>query len=71
MCRSYSKSMGGKTMSNYASEEYNSCKEWVAAKIQSGFSWEDVKNLCVSPEEVNTEFDKMRYFILKFPCPWN
>jgi hypothetical protein len=54
-------------MSNYASEEYNSCKEWVAAKIQEGFSWEDVKNLCVAPEEVTAEFDRLRYFTLEIP----
>ena len=54
-------------MSNYASEEYNSCKEWVAAKIQEGFTWEDVKNLCVSPDQVEAEFDNLRYVTLEIP----
>lgn len=54
-------------MSNFASEEYNSCKEWVAAKIRDGFTWEDVKNLCVVPEEVSDEFDRLRYFTLEIP----
>ena len=52
-------------MSNYASEEYSSCKEWVAAKIQEGFTWEDVKNLCVSPDQVEAEFDNLRYVTLE------
>lgn len=30
-------------MSGFATEEYNSCKRWVAAKIQTGATWEDVK----------------------------
>ena len=54
-------------MSNFASEEYNSCKEWIAAKIRDGFTWEDVKNLCVAPEEVSDEFDRLRYFTLEIP----
>lgn len=54
-------------MSNFASEEYNSCKEWVAAKIQEGFTWEDVKNLCVAPDEMEAEFDRLRYYTLEIP----
>ena len=54
-------------MSNFASEEYTVCKEWVAAKIQDGFTWEDVKNLCVAPEEVENEFDRLRYETLEIP----
>ena len=37
-------------MSGFASEEYTGCKEWIASKIQAGASWEEVKNLCVTPE---------------------
>ena len=28
--------MGGTKMSGFASEEYNSCKTWIAAQIQAG-----------------------------------
>ncbi|MFQ9573658.1 MAG: hypothetical protein ACLR0V_06440 [Roseburia hominis] len=35
-------------MSGFASEEHNSCKAWIAAQIQAGATWEQVKNLCVS-----------------------
>ena len=54
-------------MSNFASEEYNSCKEWVAAKIQEGFTWAEVKNVCVAPDEVDAEFDRLRYYTLEIP----
>lgn len=54
-------------MSNFASEEYNSCKTWIAAKIQSGATWDEVKNLCVAPEQVREEFDRLRYDTLDIP----
>ena len=54
-------------MSTFASEEYNSCKEWVATKIQEGFTWADVRNLCVAPDQVEAEFNRLRYFTLEIP----
>ncbi len=54
-------------MSNFASEEYAHCKEWVATKIQSGFTWEEVKNLCVAPDQVEAEFNNLRYITLDIP----
>lgn len=47
-------------MSNFASEEYIDCKKWIAQKIQEGFSWDDVRNLCVSSDKVESEFDKLQ-----------
>lgn len=47
-------------MSNYAGAEYIKCKQWVADKIQNGFTWEDVSHLCVSVDEEPDEFDKLQ-----------
>lgn len=41
-------------MGNYASEEYNECKQWIADKIKQGSDWEEVSRL---PEE---EFYKLQ-----------
>ena len=30
---------------NFASEEYNGCKAWIAEQIQNGATWDEVKNL--------------------------
>ena len=54
-------------MSGFASEEYNSCKTWIAAQIQAGATWEDVKNLCVAPELVESEFERLQYDELIIP----
>lgn len=54
-------------MSEFASEEYNSCKAWIAAQIQAGATWEDVKNLCVAPESVESEFERLQYDELIIP----
>lgn len=54
-------------MSGFASEEYNSCKVWIAEQIQAGASWEAVKNLCVSPELVESEFERLQYDELIIP----
>ena len=43
-------------MSRYVSQEYAACKEWVSKKINEGFSWNDVKFLCVSQESAKNEF---------------
>ena len=61
MRRYNSKSMGGTKMSGFASEEYNSCKTWIAAQIQAGATWEQVKNLCVSPEFIDRELERLKY----------
>lgn len=54
-------------MSEFTSEEYNCCKMWVAAQIQAGATWEDVKNLCVAPELVESEFERLQYDELIIP----
>lgn len=52
---------------NFASEEYNGCKAWIAEQIQNGATWDEVKNLCVAPEQVEAEFDRLRYYELTIP----
>lgn len=47
-------------MSSYAGDEYTSCKQWIAEKIQQGFAWEDVAHLCVSEEMEVTKFDRLQ-----------
>ena len=59
--------MGGTKMSGFASEEYNSCKTWIAAQIQAGATWEQVKNLCVSPEFIDRELERLKYDELIIP----
>lgn len=54
-------------MNGFASEEYTGCKEWIASKIQDGASWEEIKNLCVAPDFVENEFDRLRYDELIIP----
>lgn len=54
-------------MSGFASEEFTGCKKWIAEKIQSGASWDDVKNLCVAPNEVNEAFDRLKFDDLVVP----
>lgn len=54
-------------MSGFASEEYNSCKTWIAAQIQAGATWEQVKNLCVSPEFIDRELERLKYDELIIP----
>ena len=47
-------------MNNYAGEEFIPCKQWVADKIEKGFSWQEVSRLCVSAEMSFDEFDKLQ-----------
>lgn len=47
-------------MNNYAGEEYIACKQWVADKIQNGFSWEEVLHFCVSEDSSFSEFDRLQ-----------
>lgn len=54
-------------MSDFAGAEYIKCKKWVAQKIQSGFTWEDVLHLCVSSKREEEEFDRLQNEELIFP----
>lgn len=54
-------------MSGFASEEYNSCKAWIATQIQAGATWEAVKNLCVASEQIEDEFERLQYDELIIP----
>ena len=47
-------------MSDYASEKYLEAKKWVSKKITDGYSWDDVKTLCVSIDEAKNEFIQLR-----------
>lgn len=42
------------------SDEYTLCKQWIASQIQAGHSWEDVKNLCVAPNNAEIEFERLQ-----------
>ena len=54
-------------MTGFSAEEYTSCKSWIAQKIGEGFTWEEVKHLCVSPEKAEAEFDYLQNEELVFP----
>ena len=47
-------------MGDYASEKYLEAKKWVSKKITDGYSWDDVKTLCVSIDEAKNEFIQLR-----------
>ena len=47
-------------MIKFAAEEYQQCKKWIAEKIQGGYSWSDVKKLCVSDELFAEEFYRLQ-----------
>ena len=44
----------------FASEEFLDCKKWIAEKIESGSTWEQVKTFCVSAEEAPAVFDSLQ-----------
>ena len=54
-------------MTGFSAEEYTSCKQWIAQKIQEGFSWEDVEHLCVPIEQAKEQFDYLQTEELVFP----
>lgn len=54
-------------MSGFASEEYTSCKKWIAEKKQSSASWDEIKNLCVSLDEIDDVFDRLKFEDLVVP----
>lgn len=47
-------------MSNYAGCEYTECKKWISAQLNNGYSWEDVKCLCVEPGAEEQEFIRLK-----------
>lgn len=50
----------GKQMKDFAGAEYIKCKKWAANKIQDGYTWEEVSNLCVSDIDKEKEFDRLQ-----------
>ena len=38
-------------MADFESVAFQPCKEWIAEKIDSHYTWDDIKNLCVSPDD--------------------
>lgn len=54
-------------MSNFAGEEFTSCKQWVAKKIEEGHSWEEVAHFCVSEDQETAEFDRLQNYELIIP----
>ena len=47
-------------MEKYSSKEYTEAKKWISQKINDGYDWASVKNLCTSPEHAKEEFLKLR-----------
>ena len=54
-------------MSSFDSQEYPRCKQWIAERIQAGHTWAAVRNLCVSADQVEDEFDHLRFDELIIP----
>ena len=48
-------------MSNYASNEYSACRQWIAEKLNNGYSWDDVRHLCAAPGNEEEEFNSDEY----------
>lgn len=46
-------------MSSFAGAEFIKCKQWVAEKIQNGYSWEEVAHFCVTSNE-EAVFDRLQ-----------
>lgn len=44
----------------FASEEFLDCKKWIAERIESGNTWEQVKLFCVSEEDAPAVFDTLQ-----------
>lgn len=70
-CVDMIKMFGRIRMNNFTSEEYIDCKKWIAQKIQEGFSWDDVRNLCVSNDKIVAEFDRLQNDELLIPQNMN
>ena len=43
-------------MSDYASNEYSACRQWIAEKLNNGYSWDDVRHLCAVPGKEEETF---------------
>lgn len=54
-------------MFDIADDKYTVCKQWVAEKISEGFSWDDVKALCVNADSAEEEFERLQYDDLTIP----
>lgn len=51
----------------FASEEFLDCKKWIAERIESGSTWEQVKLFCVSEEDAPAVFDTLQNEELLIP----
>ena len=51
----------------FVSEEFLDCKKWIAEKIESGNTWDQVKLFCVSEEEAPSVFDALQNEELVIP----
>lgn len=58
-------------MIRFAAEEYQECKKWIAEKIQSGYSWADVKVLCVTEAMFEEEFSRLQEDEMIIPISMN
>lgn len=47
-------------MPNYADQKYDSAGAWISSKINEGYSWDDVKSLCVAESEFQDAFDDLQ-----------
>lgn len=45
---------------SFASEEFLDCKKWIAAQIENGKTWDEVKTFCVSEDEAQDVFDQFQ-----------
>ena len=55
----------------FASEEFLDCKKWIAERIESGSTWEQVKLFCVSEEDAPAVFDTLQTKNCSYPRTWN
>lgn len=47
-------------MNDFANGKYQTCKEWIAKKVEQGSSWENIKALCVEADKSKNELEGLK-----------
>lgn len=47
-------------MNDFANGKYQTCKEWIAKKIEQGSSWENIKALCVEDDKSKNALEVLK-----------
>lgn len=58
-------------MNNYSGEEYIACKQWIADRIQEGYSWDQVAHFCTDSDNESDVFTSLQNEELIIPQTMN